>query len=87
MERGAWNTYSTVLSASDSTALTFSTAGRFFLDEVLVIPQSTSGIRQTEVETPSSEAVYNLGGQRVGTSLSGLPAGIYIRNGRKYVVR
>ena len=31
--------------------------------------------------------IYNLNGQSVGTSTVGLPRGIYIRNGRKFVVK
>lgn len=35
---------------------------------------------------PVTGKVYNLGGQYVGTSLDGLPKGLYIVNGRKVVV-
>lgn len=31
--------------------------------------------------------VYNLQGQCVGNSLNGLPRGVYVQNGKKYVVR
>lgn len=31
--------------------------------------------------------VYNMQGQRVGNSLEGLPRGVYVQNGKKYVVR
>ena len=34
-----------------------------------------------------NDGVYNLQGQRVGNTTEGLPSGIYIVNGRKYVVR
>ena len=34
-----------------------------------------------------NNGVYNLQGQRVGNTTEGLPSGIYIVNGRKYVVR
>ena len=37
-------------------------------------------------EAKSDAAVYNLCGQRVADTLEGLPAGIYIRNGRKFVI-
>lgn len=43
-----------------------------------------------EVNTASREGdgnVYTLQGQWVGTSLQGLPAGIYVQNGRKQVVK
>lgn len=35
----------------------------------------------------SATAVYNICGQKVGDSLQGLPAGIYVRGGKKIVVR
>ena len=34
-----------------------------------------------------NDSVYNLQGQRVGNTTEGLPSGIYIVNGRKFVVR
>ena len=34
-----------------------------------------------------NNGVYNLQGQRVGNTTEGLPSGIYIVNGRKFVVR
>ena len=34
-----------------------------------------------------NDGVYNLQGQRVGNTTEGLPSGIYIVNGRKFVVR
>lgn len=43
----------------------------------------------TEKTTTVQEGVYNLNGQKVadGTSLKGLPKGIYVVNGKKYVVK
>ena len=35
------------------------------------------------VRTPNRQAVYNLHGQQVGTSLNALPGGVYIVNGKK----
>lgn len=49
---------------------------------------TTSGITLPQGEAGTSDSrVYNLQGQYVGTSLQGLPPGIYIRNNRKLVVR
>ena len=36
--------------------------------------------------TTTDNGVYNLGGQRVADTLTGLPKGIYIMNGNKVVV-
>lgn len=49
----------------------------------------TTGISRfaTAEPRPVVSRVYNLNGQYVGASLSGLPKGIYIVNGRKVVVK
>ena len=50
--------------------------------------QTTGISRSTTAEArPMVSRVYNLNGQYVGASLSGLPKGIYIVNGRKVVVK
>jgi hypothetical protein len=43
-------------------------------------------INTIEVEGAKHQ-VYNLQGQKVGDSLEGLPKGIYIKDGKKHVVR
>lgn len=50
---------------------------------------ATTGIEQAEVAVQAVDGVYNLQGVcvRKGTSLHGLPKGIYIVNGKKCVVR
>ncbi len=51
----------------------------------------TTGITElVETTRPTTEGttrVYGLNGQRVGDTVNGLPAGVYIVNGKKYVVR
>ena len=51
----------------------------------------TTGIENTYVKDDNSyngtSDVYNLNGQKVGTSLDGLPKGIYIVRGRKVLVK
>ena len=37
--------------------------------------------------TPVSGKVYNMAGQHVGNTLNGLPKGMYIVNGKKYVIK
>lgn len=49
-------------------------------------PTGISTIATTSHAT-TSHKVYNLQGQCVGTSLSGLQPGVYIQGGRKYVVK
>ena len=40
-----------------------------------------------DVAKASNTDVYNLQGVKVGNSLEGLPKGIYIQGGKKYVVK
>lgn len=56
---------------------------------VRVIGDETTGISDinSEAAAKADGAVYNLQGVKVGTSLNGLPAGLYIQNGRKVVVK
>ena len=64
-------------------------------DDVLTLNAAErSGHDFTGIDTITSRpsmttdsSIYNLSGQRVGTSTVGLPRGIYIRNGRKFVVK
>lgn len=47
-----------------------------------------TGIRNIEqTSTTASSRIYTLKGQYVGTSLAGLPKGVYIQQGRKIVVK
>ena len=59
------------------------------LVSIRVIGDETNGI--SEVNDAANRLgdgkVYNLQGTFVGTSLKNLPAGIYVQNGRKYVVK
>ena len=50
------------------------------IGELIVGPEATNRYGK-------NNGVYNLQGQRVGNTTEGLPSGIYIVNGRKYVVR
>ena len=48
----------------------------------------TAGISDLTIETPKATgAVYNLQGKKVANRLQSLPKGIYIQNGRKFVVK
>ena len=57
------------------------------------VNNETTGIQDINFNTPStkkgtdSQKVYNLNGQVVGTSLNGLSQGIYVINGKKYIVK
>ena len=56
---------------------------------VLHIPTKdwTTSINKVDYKPNVNESVYNLKGQYVGNSLEGLPKGIYIKGGKKQVVK
>lgn len=77
--RSKWGDFTTILRGNGSVRLKFERATGFFLDDVLVMPETT-GI--TEITTsPANGKVYNLSGQQVSPATRGL----LIRNGKKYV--
>jgi alpha-amylase len=47
----------------------------------------TTGIGNITVNTAGISRIYNLNGQYVGTDCDALAPGVYIQNGKKYVVR
>ena len=62
-------------------------------DEMVIFPTrmpfsivETSGIANVETEKEPS-AIYNLNGMYIGTDTSKLPKGIYIRDGKKFILR
>lgn len=55
---------------------------------IRVLEGETSGITDLSTSVqPTDGKVYTLQGAFIGTSLQGLPAGIYVQNGRKVVVK
>lgn len=62
-----------------------------FVDGFLVITEATSGIESIQVDTPvKGMDIYNLHGHLVRSnaqSAEGLPAGIYLMNGQRVVVK
>lgn len=50
--------------------------------------KETTAIKETAIsESNEPSGIYNLSGLYVGKSTEGLPAGIYIRNGKKIIIR
>jgi alpha-amylase len=73
---------------SQTANMTFTNGGWYAYNSTASNP--TLGISAVATDASSAttpSAVYNLQGQKVGTQLSGLPRGIYIFKGKKYVVR
>lgn len=80
--------YMTIQNKSDSSYI-LPTAGKASVVEFRVIgADEVTGITDVEgAATMEAGKVYNLQGVVVGDSVENLPKGIYIRNGRKVVVR
>ena len=49
--------------------------------------QTPTAINSVEVKKDYDGFVYNLQGQKVGNTLEGLPKGVYIKDGKKQVVK
>ncbi len=71
--------YSRVLSSDDVALLAAAAAAGQDITAISTVTIDT--------ERAADANVYNLNGQRVGTSLNGLPSGIYIKGGKKYIVK
>lgn len=54
---------------------------------VPVMPKGYTSIEATKIDKTSDKVVYNLQGQKVGDSIEGLSKGLYIKNGKKQVVK
>ena len=55
--------------------------------EYIPQPKRTTAIVSTKVEASNDGVVYNLQGHKVGNTLEGLPKGVYIKDGKKQVVK
>lgn len=85
MTAGEWTTFTVTLTGSGNVAVTFTPKKRFFLDEVgaYTIAPPTA-ISTLTADDATDGPIYNLSGQRVTHATQ---RGIYIRNGKKFVVR
>ncbi len=82
------------MTGSGTVKLEFLGAARFFLDDVMVLGNTSSSGSSTGISTikvssgtakASARRVYTLSGQYVGDDISTLPHGVYIVGGRKIV--
>jgi len=90
LDKGAFGDHELTIYGNGKAALTFSLYRRWFLDDLVIAPfSSTNGIGRVGVDAlparKSPTGVYNMQGQRVGDSLGSLPHGIYVVDGRKVV--
>ena len=87
MTAGEWTTFTAELTAHGTVSLTFAPEGRFYLDEIAVPDPASTGIEAVTSAATRSGNIYRLDGTYAGTQSTGLPAGIYIRGGKKFVVK
>ncbi len=82
-----WNKIELQYTGSGSTYLKFIATKRFFIDDVLVIKDASTGIKSISLESQikTDNRIYTLSGQYVGTDFSIVGKGIYIVNGKKIV--
>ncbi|MBP1530659.1 MAG: M6 family metalloprotease domain-containing protein [Bacteroidaceae bacterium] len=91
LAKGEWTTFEAKIIKDDTLSsihLTFTSAGgRFFLDEVKIVKANADGIEFTEhtEKTEHTEGVYDLTGRQMVNGK--LPRGLYIKNGKKVMVR
>lgn len=86
-----WTDYSMTLSGNSTIKLLFfSSENRFFLDEVLIAKPTSTAIQAVNADRrqnsrAANNRIYSLSGTYLGTDINQLPAGIYIRNGKKII--
>lgn len=57
-------------------------------DTKFIVTETIPIMRDEDMEKDANDAIYNMSGQRVANAEAiGLPRGIYIKNGRKFVVK
>ena len=74
MKKGSWTSYSTTITAKGTTKITFAAQkGRFFLDEVRVTDNSSTGIETVKsMEERGIVGYYSLDGTRLTAPTSGI---------------
>lgn len=82
--KGDFKNVEVKLSGMGSATVTImSEKGRFFLDEVIVKEDLSSGIREMTSDRSRTDIIYTLDGRCLGDDPARLPRGLYIIGGRK----
>ncbi len=93
LKAGSFTNYSMELEGYGAVNITFSSdAKSFFLDEVRVMPSTTTGIDSVTMQldaaaTPADNRIFTIDGRYAGTDDTKLAKGLYIRNGKKFIKR
>lgn len=87
MQRGEWTSYTYPITGTGEMNITFSSEGRFFLDEIVADGPKATGIQSiySKMERVVDNRIYNMNGQYMGTNLDSLPHGMYIQNHKKII--
>ncbi len=86
MKAEQWSTFTATITGTGVTSVTFTPSKRFFLDEVLAVDPTATGIKGISItERPADNRIYSIDGRYVGNDLNILRPGIYIVGGRKVV--
>ena len=86
MTADQWSTFTATITGTGVTSVTFTPSKRFFLDEVLAVDPSTTGINEVRIADRTADGrIYSIDGRFVGTDFNVLRPGIYIVNGKKVV--
>ena len=90
MTKGDWTEFTAKLTGTGTMRLTFtSAAGRFFLDEVKIVKANADGIESIHngqrAMDNEADAIYDRTGRQMVNGK--LPRGLYIKNGKKVMVR
>ena len=85
LPKGEWGDFKANVTGTGSVRITFSTANRFFLDEVkLQLVEGTNAIESIASQSSVHDDIYDLSGRRI----VGKPRkGLYIVNGRKVLMK
>ncbi len=86
---GQWTDCDTKFTGSGDLQITFvSDTNRFFLDEVIVIRPTATGIEEIYTKSlPEDNRIYSLDGRYLGTDTRLLLPGLYLMNGKKVIVK
>ena len=86
MVKGGFTDFEATITATGSITVQFTAAaGRFFLDEVLVVDPNATAIQTVKTSDSKTKRIYTIDGRYVGTDFQQLSRGLYIVNGRKVV--
>lgn len=86
MEDGKWTAFHTTFTANGDARIVFRPEKHFFLDEVIIKKNTSTGITGIEMQPDVHvKAIYSIDGRYVGTDMNSLKKGIYIIGGKKIV--